>query len=135
MKSARRKWIVPFAVALAFVLIACTCSGLSGLSGLSGASEALPGLAGSWVDSSTRTVCVIAWNRNTYTVTSCIDDDGEVYPLTDQSWSDGALTWSLHVPSTGYDLTYQTVSLQGDSLMTRWWGTAGSGDQDMQRVR
>jgi hypothetical protein len=133
VKPTQKKWIVPFAIGLAFVLIACSCSSLSDL--FPGGGEAMPGLAGHWEHPNTGVVCIIEWGQNTYTVTSCIDDDGEILILTDQSWANGTLTWTMHVPSTGYDISFQTVRLQGDSLFVNRWGTAGSDNDVLQRVR
>ncbi len=131
MIARKKLWLGLTAAILALTVIACSCNALSFLT----APEALPGLAGKWQDPDTLTIHTISWLSGKYVVVSSIDNDNEVYVLKDQTWQDGTLTWTYYVPSTGYSVTFETVSLNGDSLATNWSNDHGdSGTQDLQRV-
>jgi len=92
------------------------------------------GLAGVWLDDSTGTRMTIARDGTGYTVTSAVDDDGEVFPVSNVRWDGSVLRWTYDVPSTDYRINWTTVDLRGDRLDTRWDGTAGSGTEVLRRV-
>ncbi len=118
---------------LAIVIIACTCS-LTPLIG--GGGEAVPGLAGRWQDPETYTIHVVEWNGSAYVVSDSIDDDGEDFVVTEQSWSGGVLTWTYRVGSSDTYVTFETISVSGDNLYTNWWNTTGDyGTETLERVR
>ena len=99
------------------------------------AQEAIPGLAGSWLDTETQVVHTIEWQNGQYVVTSAIDPEEGAYPITSQSWSNDTLTWTYNRPSTGTSVTFETVSVSGDSLYTNWSNSTGSsGTETLQRA-
>lgn len=100
---------------------------------ITGCSDARSGLEGVWRDDESSTLYTIAREGEGYTVTSSIDDDGEVNELSDVIWEDGVLKWTVLTPSTGYIVHFTTVSLRGDELETAWSGTAGSGIEFLRR--
>jgi hypothetical protein len=93
-------------------------------------------LNGAWEDMDTHDVHLIAWLGDRYEVLSVIDlDDGEEMEVRDQSWENETLIWTYYVPSTGYVVTMETVSLlSDDELECNWHGTAGSGSEILYRV-
>lgn len=92
------------------------------------------GLDGVWLDDSTGTRMTIARDGTGYAVTSAVDDDGEVFPVSNVRWDGSVLRWTYDVPSTDYRINWATVDLRGDRLETRWDGTAGSGTEVLHRV-
>jgi hypothetical protein len=97
--------------------------------------EPIPGLEGQWIDPETNSVHTILWDGDGYTVASCRDEAGDELPIVKQTWRKGVLSWTYHVPSTGYTVTFTIVSLKGDALRTKWSGTAGSGTETLMRIR
>ena len=97
--------------------------------------ESIPGLAGSWLDSDTSVVHTIEWQKDKYVVISAIDAQEGSYPITDQSWLNDTLTWTYKRPSTGTSVTFEVVSVTGDSLNTNWTNDIGeSGTWTLERV-
>ena len=97
--------------------------------------EAIPGLAGDWLDSDTQVVHAIEWQKDKYVVISAIDATEGSYPITDQSWLNNTLTWTYNRPSTGTSVTFETISVSGDSLNTNWSNSLKkSGTQTLQRT-
>jgi hypothetical protein len=125
----KKLWFVLVAL---LVLASLSCKALSG----SGGSEAVPGMAGKWQDTETSTIHTIVWQGGQYVVTSCANPGETPFPITYQNWdsSSQTLTWTYHVPSSSYDVTFVTVAVNGDQLETTWSGTAGQGTETLVRV-
>jgi hypothetical protein len=160
MHPRSRFWLVLLGAFLGLVAIACSCSALPGLPSLlsqptnpsvpavptlapqataavpaNNSSEPIPGLAGKWQDPDTTTVHTIAWQGGKYVVVSANNPDNGSYQVTSQDWSGGVLTWTYYVPSSGYSVSFETVSVSGDSLYTNWSNDQGaSGIETLQRV-
>jgi hypothetical protein len=97
--------------------------------------EPIPGLAGSWLDSDTQVVHTIEWQNGQYVVISVMDAEEGSYPITDQSWLNDTLVWTYYRQSTGTSVTFETVSVSGDSLYTNWSNDIGeSGTWTLERV-
>jgi hypothetical protein len=120
---------------VAMVLIACSCSSIIPLVTTPQSSqEAMPGLAGKWLDADTGDNTVIAWQNNTYVVTS-ISWKTTTYPVTSQSWSGGTLTWTYKDTDLNLTVTRGTVSVSGNNLDTTWAYSDGtSGTVTLTRV-
>jgi hypothetical protein len=80
-------------------------------------------LVGEWVDQD-GDLHRIAQAGETFTVASRDGDDGEVFEVRSVSWRPGYLRWTMHVPSTGYVLTYRTVRLGASTMEVRWKNAA-----------
>ena len=159
MNPRSRIWLVLLGAVLGLAAIACSCSSLPGLPSLlsqptgrsvpavptlaplatavpaDNSSGPIPGLAGKWQDPETYTVHTIAWQNGRYVVVSSIDAQEGSYQVTSQDWTNGSLTWTYYVASTGYSVSFQTLAVSGDSLYTNWWNDQGaSGTETLQRV-
>ncbi len=159
MHTPKKFWLVIGASIAAFVLIACSCSGLPSsiqniLSTPTAASvqyteppvqvqppsdggEAMPGLSGDWIDpdsSGGGTVSTIVWQNNEYQVVSVINPERGGNELTKSSWDGSVLTWE-YCPEGMHCITQSTVSLNGDTLTVSWsWSDGGnSGQSDLLR--
>ncbi len=131
MDTHKKFWLVVTGSIVAFVLIACSCSGFSPL----GSREAIPGLAGKWLDpDTTGTYHTIVWQNNQYVVTETKNPNRGTNEVTSSSWSNGVLTWTYCVPD-GACVTTSTVSVSGDNLVTNWSSDNGStGTTTMTRM-
>jgi hypothetical protein len=99
------------------------------------ATEPIPGLAGFWQDSETLTVHTIIWDGNQYTVISSKNPDSGSHEITDQSWNNGSLTWTYYVTANDTSVTFDTISVDGDSLYTNWNNSRGdNGTETLVRV-
>ena len=96
-------------------------------------SKGIPSLEGVWEDPETNTLYTIHQQGEGYTVVSAIDDDGEVYEVSDVVWENSILKWTVRTPSTGYVFRYTTIALRGDELECSWSGTHGSGTETLNR--
>jgi|GEM_PF-1511184 len=89
-------------------------------------------LEGVWADETISAYFYIYLVGGTPTVTYCYDTDEEDnYEITDQSWQNGKLTWSIYIAQNDVTLTYATTGLEDGNLHTDWWNSAdasGSGD-------
>ncbi len=162
MHTPKKFWLVVGASIAAFVLIACSCSGLpSSIQNIlstpttaqvteppvqvtnppidiqPSGGEPMPGLAGAWIDpdsSGGGTISTIVWENNEYVVTTVINPDRGPNELTSSTWSNGVLTWE-YCPEGMHCITQSTVSLNGDALTVNWsWSDGGnSGTSDLQR--
>lgn len=92
-------------------------------------------LAGVWLDPSTASQTTIVEKDSGFEVASVIDNDGEVYEITDQSWDGTTISWTYYVPSTGYTVTMESTAVHQDKIECKWWGTAGEGTETLERVR
>jgi hypothetical protein len=121
--------------ALAFMVIACSCSSLIPSIGGGGTStEAIPGLAGKWEDPESNDIHTIVWQNNSYVVTSTVASDGTSYPVTSQSWSNNVLTWTYAVPGAA-KVSFVVVSVTGDNLYTTWSNDqSNSGTETLTRA-
>ena len=119
---------------IAMLVIACSCSSI--IPGISNVvptkpptgQEAMPGLAGTWQDPQTNDQFVIAWQNNTYVVTS-VTWEGTSYSITSQSWNGSVLSWTYVDTDLNLTVTHSTTSLSGDNLNANWSysdGTSGS---------
>ena len=98
-------------------------------------SDAVGSLAGVWRSRETGSEATVIDTSEGFLVTGVIDDDGEVYTMTASDWDGVTLSWSLHVPSTGYDVRYAVRhDVTQDVLSGRWAGTAGEGEAVLDRV-
>ena len=71
--------------------------------------EELRFLLGVWEDSDGHSRHKIIFANKIYIVASVIDDDGEVYEMRDSKCQNDKLTWSTHIPSTGYNTRYEML--------------------------
>jgi hypothetical protein len=92
-------------------------------------------LEGIWEDTETHTRHTIQWKGETLTVSSIVNDDGEVYEVTIDRWEGGVLTWTYRVPSTGSVVNFTTQNVQGNTLWCTWSGPGGSGTQEFRRAK
>jgi hypothetical protein len=98
--------------------------------------EAVPGLTGVWEDPETGTLHTVIWNGTEYFVVSSLATDGEIYDITDQSWSGDTLTWTYYVNSTQVSVTFDTIYVDGNSLYTNWSNSDGnSGTETLDRAQ
>ncbi len=136
MNPNKKVLITVLSFVLAMLVIACSCSSLiPTISPQSNTGEAMPGLAGAWQDPETNFVFTVTWSGNSYHV-AAVDDQGAAVTVSSQSWDGSTLTWSITDPTDSYTLSYETLSLSGDSLDTNWWASDGaSGTETLKRVR
>jgi hypothetical protein len=93
------------------------------------------GLAGSWEDTETGLVHTIIWDDARYQVVSAISAERGEYPLIQQNWDGASLYWTYLVLSTKVSVSFQTVSVAGDTLSTIWQSTNGTtGSEILRRV-
>jgi hypothetical protein len=126
--------VLTFVVAMA--LIACSCSTLipNILSTPTTRGEAMPGLAGTWQDPDTKDQFVIAWQNDTYVVTS-VTWEGTSYPVSSQAWNGSSLTWTYYDTDLSLTVTHTTTSLSGNNLNGDWSYSDGSnGSETLTRV-
>ena len=125
---------------IAMLVIACSCSSI--IPGISNVvptkpptgQEAMPGLAGTWQDPQTNDQFVIAWQNNTYVVTS-VTWEGTSYSITSQSWNGSVLNWTYVDTDLNLTVTHSTTSLSGDNLNANWSYSDGtSGSETFNRV-
>ena len=137
---------------LVLVTIACSCGSLTPTSGSAtsvpsggvatstpssggATSEAIPGMEGSWEDMKTYDTYAIVWINGNYQIYDGINADATSYTATDVKWSNGSLTWTYSTPG-GPEITFTTVTLSGDTLLTKWSSTDGtSGNKTLTRVQ
>lgn len=132
MQPRNKVFLVFMAVLAGLVVIACSCTDFNFSFG---GNEAVEGLAGTWQDPETGDEFVIAWEDSVYRVTS-VTWEATTYDITEQSWTGSTLTWTYYIPETDVYLTYETISVSGDSLTTNWWNDSGSsGTETLDRVR
>ncbi|MCD4828160.1 MAG: hypothetical protein K8R90_01855 [Candidatus Cloacimonetes bacterium] len=86
-------------------------------------------LVGVWSDPSIDVLFYIYITAGEPAVTFVYDTDEMLeYEVTEQSWIDGVLEWTIDLPATV--LTYRTTGLDGTSLHTDWWNDTGSSGED-----
>ena len=90
---------------------------------------------GVWEDTETHARHTIQEKGGVLTVSSIVDDDGEVYEIKSVRWEDGVLRWTYRVPSTGYVVNFTTQNVQGNTLWCTWSSPRGSGTQEFRRVK
>ena len=95
----------------------------------------LAALAGTWQDDETLTLYTILTPNGVPTLVSAVDDDGEVFAIQGMTWADGQFGWSVRVPTTGYDLHYDVLSVSDETMEARWYGTGGEGIETLHKVR
>ena len=96
-------------------------------------------LVGIWEDPETmdRTRFTIVLDAGEPVVISAIGSDGdrEEMELQQSDWDGSNLTWTYLVPSTGYVVTFTTMSAEPEVLHTSWHNSANaSGHTDLQRI-
>lgn len=86
--------------------------------------------SGTWVDDETRAYLVVAMAGGAILTLFTIDDDGEVWPVSDAAWDGTTLTFTTYVPSTGYTIRRTlTLGPDGESLVGSHDGShTGTGD-------
>ncbi|MBI4955871.1 MAG: protein kinase [Myxococcales bacterium] len=96
-------------------------------------------LTGDWEDSSTayRTVTRVALTDGRPAVVAVWEREGstEIFQVRSTTFEQGVLRWSYYVPSTGYTVSHEVLSVTAAGLRTHWtnnWG--GSGDTDLVRT-
>jgi hypothetical protein len=89
---------------------------------------------GTWRDLETNALTQVVNRNGQLGVETIIDQDGELFKITKEAMVDGHFMWSYHVPSTGFDVTIQTIAVHGDTLKTTWKNAQASGEQDFERV-
>ena len=129
MSPSKKVLITVLIFVFAMAVIACSCSSIIPLVLTTPASgtEAVPGLAGTWLDPDTSDQIVIAWQSNTYSVTS-VTWQGDSYSISSQAWDGKSLTWTYYDTDLGLTVTYSTSSLSGNNLNAVWSysdGTSG----------
>ena len=124
----------------AVLMIACSCSSIiPNISNIVATKpptgkETMPGLAGTWLDPETKDQFVIAWQNNTYVVTS-VTWEGTSYSITSQSWNGSVLSWTYVDTDLNLTVTHTTSSLSGDNLTATWSYSDGtSGPETLTRV-
>jgi hypothetical protein len=125
---------------VAMLVIACSCSSI--IPSISNViptkpptgQETMPGLAGTWQDPETQDQFVIAWQNNTYVVTS-VTWEGTSYTITSQSWNGSVLSWTYNDTDLKLTVTHTTTSLSGGNLNANWSYSDGtSGSETFTRV-
>lgn len=92
-------------------------------------------LEGTWEDLETQTLHTIELIEGEPTVTSIVDDDGEVFKIRRTEWDGSVLRWSCYVPSTRITLRFATTRVEGDTLWCSWSNNSTSGDQEFRRKK
>jgi hypothetical protein len=150
MNNLRKFWLVLISCVVGMAVIACSCGSLIPTPTPTATpvplptatlapvptviSEPDPSLAGYWLDSETNDVHTIEWQNGKYVVSFSASPD-DTLTITDQSWTNGTLSWTYAVQSTGVSVTFSTNSASSDSLYTNWSNTNGnSGTETLQRV-
>jgi hypothetical protein len=126
--------ILTFVVAM--VVIACSCSSLipNIASTTQSSKESMPGLAGTWQDPDTNDQFVIAWQNNTYVLTS-VTWEGTSYSISSQAWNGSSLTWTYYDTDLKLTVTHTTTSLSGNNLSGVWSYSDGTnGSETLTRV-
>lgn len=138
MNPNKKAFIAFSAFVSAMVVIACSCGSILPLGPtptVAPPPNPLPGLEGQWQDPETLFIFTISSIGDTYQVTAVVDSDSASVPVADQSWDGTTLTWSIANAANDYTLTYETVSINGDSLFTNWSANdGGSGTETLLRV-
>ncbi|MCB9726877.1 MAG: hypothetical protein H6746_00200 [Deltaproteobacteria bacterium] len=121
--------------ALLLLLLSACGSSNSALSGPHGDTirRDSPRLVGDWADAETGTIFHVEMVDGVAQVTSIVDSDGEVFDIREQGWKDGHLTWTYHVPSTGYVNTFVVTNIGTEELGSTWSGTGGEGTERLLR--
>jgi hypothetical protein len=92
-------------------------------------------MEGSWEDMKTYDTYAIVWINGNYQIYDGINADATSYTATDVKWSNGSLSWTYSTPG-GPEITFTTVTLSGDTLLTKWSSTDGtSGNKTLTRVQ
>ena len=127
MSPTSRRTPAPFALLLlAAVLSACASSGPV-------APDLDERLFGVWTDEG-GAVTTIAPGADGYAI-GVVDTDDEVFDVVSTTFADGVLTWTYHVPSTGYRVTHRTTAIAQDLVELAWDNSAGgSGTDTLTRV-
>jgi hypothetical protein len=88
--------------------------------------------AGVWEDAQTGSKHTIVRNGNGYKVESIItdgyDDVSEVMEIKDSKYENGTLSWSYFVPSTGYMVYFELVSVDENKMLIKWTNNDGKGN-------
>ncbi len=138
MNPNKKVFITVSAFVTAMVVIACSCGTILPFGPtptVAPPPNPLPGLDGQWQDPETLFIFTISSSGGSYQVTAVVDSEGASVPVADQSWDGSKLTWSISNVADNYTLTYETVSISGDSLFTNWSANDGSsGTETLLRV-
>ena len=113
-------------------IVACTVA-LSLASGCAtsqpAASDIDPRLLGSWKTDMGATYTISAPNGS-YDLW-VVDYDGEVFEVQSVEWTDGVLSWTYFVPSSGHSVSEETVTFTQDRIDLRWTNTADESGLDV----
>ena len=92
-------------------------------------------LEGSWLDEGGTRLRFTRTGQGLH-VSSIVDSDGESFSLLGEEIRGGAFWFSYHVPSTGYNVEINVLSVEGDVAHTTWSNDHdASGTEDMVRQR
>lgn len=83
---------------------------------------------GVWQDQETESLTTVAIKGERLQVVSVVGSDGENYPVKEQQWKDGLLSWSYFVPSTEYLVKIEATGVEGNALNFHWSNHESSGD-------
>ncbi len=109
-----------------FLLSAMACGDRAG--GLQAA-----GFEGTWQDEGGG-IAVIELRGRQPVVTRMVDYDEEVFEVVSSDYEAGQVTWVYVVPSTQYEVTVETTSLEGGLLCTTWANQFDSGSECYTRL-
>ena len=85
---------------------------------------------GRWLNASTQATYTIENVGGQPTLTSVVDDDGEVFVIQQSTFDGSTMRWSMTVPSTGYRVAEETTLQDGATLVGTWTSTAPDGTQN-----
>ncbi|MFA7332498.1 MAG: hypothetical protein WC326_15625 [Candidatus Delongbacteria bacterium] len=121
-------------VALVGLLLVMGC--MPGKGSLSAADKAaMAPYVGVWQDLETLSLTTVVLKADQLQVQSVVDADGENFPVTAQKWDGTVLSWTYHVPSSGYNVRIATTGLDGDILNSTWANDEASGTQEFKRLK
>lgn len=87
---------------------------------------------GIWEDSQTGSKHTVIKNGNGYKVESIItntyNSTPETMDIRDSKYENGRLSWSYFVPSTGYTVHFESVSVEENIMQVLWTNNDGKGN-------
>lgn len=98
------------------------------------ASVDLAQLAGQWRDPEGVVYTIARAPSGDLVLTQALHDSGLQLSIRTYSFTPADARFTVYVDSTDTEVNYELLSVSGDTLQARWWGSAGSGTETLTRV-